>query len=163
MNHKNLHETTMRKKYKTWNYGTSNVHLNNPIALIEQGQEALGMYYGTIGQEYNATNRHFKDSQPRMAFGMALARHIGDSLTADVLGKDRTTIVHYRRHHDVNLKNWDGYSTYYETAEYIIDTYFDGMAKVNRLAYIDKIVSKLLKEKQEIQSNLNGKLQVQDH
>jgi hypothetical protein len=157
-----MHNTTTKKMNKPWNYKSSDVNLTNPIALIEQGKEALGMYYETIGQEYNADERHFRHSQPRMALGMALTNHLGDTLTADILGKDRTTIIHYRRNHEANLKAWDGYSTFFETAEYIVNTYFDGMAKVNRINYIDKIINRLLQEKISIQSKINVKLQVQD-
>lgn len=125
------------------------------IALIEQGREALEMYYDTIGQEYNADDRQFKHSQPRMAFGMALTKHLGDSLSSEILKKDRTTVIHYKNNHEANMSGWDGYATFFETAEYVVDTYFDGMAKINRINYIDKLVSKLLQEKILIQSNIN--------
>lgn len=158
-----MHSKTTHAQNKSWKSGTSDVHLVTPITLIEQGKEALKMYYETIGQKYDANSRQFKDSQPRMAFGLALSRHIGDTLTADVINKDRTTIIHYKKSHDTNMFGWDGYDTYYETAEYVVSTYFDGMAKVNRIKYIDKIINKLLREKQSIQSKLNEQLQVQDH
>jgi len=154
---------TTQTRNKSWSSAGSDVHLVTPITLIEQGKEALEMYYKTIGQKYDADSRHFKHSQPRMAFGLALSRHIGDTLTADVIQKDRTTVIHYKKSHDANMFGWDGYDTYYETAEYVVNTYFDGMAKINRIEYIDKIVNKLLKEKLSIQSKLNEQLQVQDH
>ena len=158
-----MHVKTTQTRNKSWSSAGSDVHLVTPITLIEQGKEALEMYYKTIGQKYDADSRHFKHSQPRMAFGLALSRHIGDTLTADVIQKDRTTVIHYKKSHDANMFGWDGYDTYYETAEYVVNTYFDGMAKVNRIEYIDKIVNKLLKEKLSIQSKLNEQLQVQDH
>ena len=113
------------------------------------------MYCEAIGIDYTSYDRHFKQTQPRMAFGVALTKHIGDSLTADVLGKDRTTIIHYRRKHENNLDWWDGYETMFETAEYIIDSYFNEMAKVNRIEYIDEMIKKLVKEKNSVQSQIN--------
>lgn len=127
----------------------------SPFNLIEQGKDALNLFYQTIGQDYNSSDRHFRHSQPRMAFGRALTRHIGDSLTSDVLDKDRTTIIHYKRTHDSNLSNWDGYATLYETAEYIVDSYFEESAKLNRIEHIDKMIRKLILEKHLIQSKLN--------
>tara|TARA_A100001391_G_C4850926_1_gene219697 strand:- start:44 stop:484 length:441 start_codon:yes stop_codon:yes gene_type:complete len=135
----------------------------NPLALIEQGKEARNIYYDSIGQEFSPTDRQFKNSQPRIAIGVALSRHIGDSLTADVLHKDRTTIIHYKKTHDANLKNWDGYALLSETAEYIVNSYFEGAAKLDRLQYIDKTVNELLKEKLQIQTQLHEQLQIQDH
>lgn len=137
--------------------------LRNPISLIEQGHEARDVFYDTIGYEYNADDRQVRHAQPRIAFGNALTKVIGNTLTADVLGKDRTTLVHYRKTHDTNMKSWDGYATFYETAEYIVTSYFNGSAKIDRLKYIDKMVNKLLKEKLQIQSQLNEQLQIQDH
>lgn len=128
---------------------------NNPLTLIEQGNEALRMYCGAIGLDYTSDDRHFIQTQPRMAFGVALTKHIGDSLTSQVLGKDRTTIIHYKRKHESNLDWWDGYETMFETAEYIVDTYFNEMAKVNRIDYIDNMIQKLVQEKSSIQSKLN--------
>lgn len=113
------------------------------------------MYCDAIGLDYTSEDRHFKQTQPRMAFGVALTKHIGDSLTADVLGKDRTTIIHYRRKHENNLDWWGGYETMFETAEYVVDTYFNEMAKVNRIDYIDNMIQKLVQEKSSIQSKLN--------
>jgi len=153
----------MENTNKAWRYQVQELHLNNPIALLSQGKEAKDMYYDTIGQKFNADSRNYVHSQPRMALGMALTKHLNDSLAAEILGKDRTTIIHYKTNHKSNLELWNGYDTYYETAQYIVDTYFDGMAKVNRVKYIDKIVNRLLKEKLNIQSQFNEQLQVQDH
>ena len=127
----------------------------NPIKLIDQGREALRMYYEAIGQEYNANDRHFKHSQPRMALGVALSRRIGDSLTGEVLSKDRTTIIHHKNTHDSNLSGWDGYATFFETAEHVVNTYFDESAKLNRIEYIDKMIRKFILEKHAIQSTLH--------
>ena len=70
---------------------------SNPLALIEQGKEARNIYYDSIGQHFSPTDRKFKNSQPRIAIGVALANKIGDSLTSEVLHKDRTTIIHYKK------------------------------------------------------------------
>ena len=113
------------------------------------------MYCEAIGLDYTSGDRHLIQTQPRMAFGVALTKHIGDSLTSDVLGKDRTTIIHYRRKHENNLDWWDGYETMFETAEYVVNSYFNEMAKVNRVEYIDKMIQKLVQEKQSVQSKFN--------
>jgi hypothetical protein len=137
--------------------------LQNPITLIEQGCTARDVFYDTIGYEYDADDRQVKHAQPRSAFGNALTKVIGDTLTADVLGKDRTTVIHYKRTHESNMEGWDGYATFYETAEYIVNSYFNGSAKIDRIRYIDKMVNKLLMEKIQIQSQINEQLQIQDH
>jgi len=136
---------------------------SNPLDLIEQGKEVRNVYYDSIGQEFNSTDRHFKNSQPRFAIGVAISKHIGNSLAGDVLGKDRTTLIHYNKTHKANLEGWDGYKLFYETAEHVADSYFLGTAKIDRIEYIDKTVNRLLKEKLQIQSQLNEQLQIQDH
>ena len=62
------------------------------------------MYYDTIGQEFNADSRNYVHSQPRMALGMALSKHLNDSLAGEILGKDRTTIIHYKTNHRATSK-----------------------------------------------------------
>lgn len=128
---------------------------SNPLTLIDYGREALNLYVKTIGVEYNSKARHFKHTQPRIAFGVALTKHIGDSLTSDVLEKDRTTIIHYKRKHADNMELWDGYDTLFETAKYIIDSYFSETAKLDRIAYIDRMIRQMVEEKKSIQSNTN--------
>ena len=128
---------------------------SNPLTLIDYGREALNLYVKTIGVEYNSKARHFKHTQPRIAFGVALTKHIGDSLTSDVLEKDRTTIIHYKRKHADNMHLWDGYDTLFETAQYIVDSYFSETAKLDRIAYIDRMIQQMVEEKKSIQSNTN--------
>lgn len=128
---------------------------SNPLTLIDYGREALNLYVKTIGVEYKSKARHFKHTQPRIAFGVALTKHIGDSLTSDVLEKDRTTIIHYKRKHADNMELWDGYDTLFETAQYIVDSYFSETAKLDRIAYIDRMIRQMVEEKKSIQSNTN--------
>ena len=128
---------------------------SNPLTLIDYGREALNLYVKTIGVEYNSKARDFKQTQPRIAFGVALTKHIGDSLTSDVLEKDRTTIIHYKRKHADNMELWDGYDTLFETAKYIVDSYFSETAKLDRIAYIDRMIRQMVEEKKSIQSNTN--------
>ena len=128
---------------------------SNPLTLIDYGREALNLYVKTIGVEYNSKARDFKQTQPRIAFGVALTKHIGDSLTSDVLEKDRTTIIHYKRKHADNMELWDGYDTLFETAQYIVDSYFSETAKLDRIAYIDRMIRQMVEEKKSIQSNTN--------
>ena len=142
---------------------SSSRKFTNPLSLIEQGKVARNVYYDSIGQEFNPTDRKFKNSQPRIAVGVALAKQIGDSLTAEVLDKDRTTIIHYKKTHKANLENWDGYAMLYETAKYVVNSYMMGEAKLDRVKYIDDTITRLLKEKKSIQSQLHEQLQIQDH
>ena len=115
----------------------------------------MEMYYKAIGMEYEPENRLLLHTQPRCAFGVALSKHLGDALVGHVMDKDRTTIIHYRRKHDANILHWPGYDTFYETAEYIVDSYLNEMAKADRMAYIDSMIVKMVQEKVSIQSQIN--------
>ena len=148
---KNVENTTTYRKF------------TNPLTLIEQAVQARNVYYDSIGQSFESTSRDHRHAQPRIAFGAALSKHIGDSLTGDVLDKDRTTIIHYKKTHAANLVNWDGYAAFFETAEYILDSYFEGLGKIERIQYIDKMIKQLLTEKLLIQNSINEQLQIQDH
>jgi hypothetical protein len=139
---------------RTWKVEDNEVPLFSTVSFLDQGLEAFKMYYDTIGQKHEPTSRLYEHSQPRMALGAALTEHLSDTLVAKILEKDRTTIIHYRKTHNDNLKLWHGYSMYYETAKYICDTYFKKMARQNRIEYIDNLIGKLTQEKLSIQSNV---------
>lgn len=113
------------------------------------------MYYKAVGMEYEPSSRLLLHTQPRCAFGVALSKYLGDALVGHVMDKDRTTIIHYRKKHDTNLIHWQGYDTFYETAEYICDSYLNEMAKADRMAYIDSMIIKMVQEKVSIQSTIN--------
>lgn len=129
--------------------------MHNQTTLLQQGQECLRMFYEAIGTENKPNERQFKYTAPRFALGVALTKHLGDSMTSEVLQKDRTTIIHYKRRHEQNLMWWDGYAVLYETATRVCDSYLSQMAKVNRAQYIDDMINQLLKEKLNIQSSIN--------
>ena len=139
---------------RTWKVEDNEVPLFSTVSFLDQGREAFKMYYDTIGQKHEPTSRLYEHSQPRMALGAALSEHLSDTLVAKILEKDRTTVIHYRKTHNDNLKLWHGYSMYYETAKHICDTYFKKMAQKNRIEYIDNLIGKLTQETLSIQSNV---------
>ena len=53
------------------------------------------------------------------------------------------------------MELWDGYDTLFETAKYIVDSYFSETAKLDRIAYIDRMIRQMVEEKKSIQSNTN--------
>ena len=138
----------------TWKIENNEVPLFSTVNFLDQGREAFKMYYDTIGQKHEPTSRLYEHSQPRMALGAALSEHLSDTLVAKILEKDRTTIIHYRKMHETNMHGWGGYDKYFDIAKYICDSYFNKMAQVNRVEYIDALIDKLTQEKLSIQSNV---------
>lgn len=110
------------------------------------------MYYDAIGQPEVQKSRLWRDTIPRTAIGVALARQVGDVVTGEVLGKDRTTVIHYRKRHATNMRYWETYPDYFETASHIVAAYMGEMAKVARMAAIDDKIKQLVKQKSLIQS-----------
>ena len=113
------------------------------------------MYYEAVGQKYIPEDRAFKHSMPRCAIGVALSKYVGDSITAAALEKDRTTVIHYKRRHAQNMMYWDGYEELFEMAEHVVDSYLNEMAKLDRMAHLDKMINQFVKEKTQIQSTIN--------
>ena len=113
----------------------------NPNGLVADGIKARNIYYDSIGLSYQPVGRGTMYSQPRQAFGVALSKRIGYALTAKVLEKDRTTLNHYGKCHEVNLESWDGYAQVYDNAKYVVDTLFDGSTKTYSIYLINGKVS----------------------
>lgn len=123
--------------------------------LLDQSKHAVDMFYDTLGLQNEPEKRHAKYLLPRQAMGVALSKVVGDSIAAHALEKERTTIIHYRRKHDINMAWAEGYDTLFETATYIVDTYMNEAAKVDRIRYIDNAIKLLINEKEKIQSTTN--------
>lgn len=123
--------------------------------LLDQSKNAVDMFYDTLGLPNEPEKRHAKYLLPRQAMGVALSNYVGDSIAAHALEKDRTTIIHYRRKHEISMAWAEGYDTLFETATYIVNTYMDDAAKVDRMRYIDNAIKLLLTEKEKIQSSIN--------
>jgi len=123
--------------------------------LIDQSKHAVDMYYETLGLPNEPEKRHAKYLLPRQAMGVALSKYVGDSIAAHALEKERTTIIHYRRKHEINMAWAEGYDTLFENATYIVNTYMNDAAKVDRIRYIDNTIKLLLTEKEKIQSNIH--------
>ena len=134
-----------------------------PTTIVEEGIQAANLFYDSIGQSWNKTERTMEHTMPRMAIGVALAKRIGYPLTAKVLDKDRSTLNHYGNIHERNLVSWDGYEELYEIADHVVTTHFDGYQKLERLEYINAKVGELLTEKFLIQTSLYEQLQIQNH
>lgn len=112
----------------------------------------MNIYYSAIGQKHIRKSRLWRDTIPRTAIGVALARRVGDVVTGQILGKDRTTVIHYRKKHESNMRYWTTYPEYFETASHIVDSYLGEMAKAARLEAIDRKINQLVKQKTLIQS-----------
>ena len=50
------------------------------------------------------------------------SERVGDVVTGQILGKDRTTVIHYRKKHESNMRYWTTYPEYFETASHIVDS-----------------------------------------
>ena len=121
-------------------------------SLIQQARNCVDMFYQSLGQPYVKNERHLKHTIPRCAIGVALARAVGDVITGEVLGKDRTTVIHYRKKHEDNMRYWDTYPDYFETATHIITMYMGELAKAQRIEAIDRKIEQLVKQKSLINS-----------
>ena len=123
--------------------------------LISQAQHCVEVFFEVIGQPYEPHKRQRLHLVPRAAIGVALSRLVGDDIAGLALEKDRTTIIHYRHKHKTHMLYHEGYSTMFETAQNVVDSYMNEAAKADRILYIDNAIKLLMKEKEKIQSKLN--------
>ena len=121
-------------------------------SITSQALDCVNIYYSAIGQKHIRKSRLWRDTIPRTAIGVALARRVGDVVTGQILGKDRTTVIHYRKKHESNMRYWATYPEYFETASHIVESYLGEMAKAARLEAIDRKINQLVKQKTLIQS-----------
>jgi len=84
--------------------------------LIERAGEVVDLTYKVLDLE-KTNRRHNEQIQTRAAIGAALSEYMKPTHIAKAMGKDRTTVIHYNKQHDGNLKTWKGYAEKYEVAK----------------------------------------------
>ena len=67
-------------------------------------------------------SRQTSRAQTRAAVACALKKYFGQHPIARSLNINRSTISHYKRNHEANLKYWMGYSSKYLVAKDIADS-----------------------------------------
>lgn len=87
--------------------------------MIEQTREAVGDVYRALGM-IPMNSRKAEQVQIRAAIMSSLGRFMHDEMVAEVLGKDRTTVLHHRAKHATNMKMWKGYAETYKLAHGIL-------------------------------------------
>ena len=84
--------------------------------LIEKAGEVVDFTYKVL--EIEKTDRRDNEQvQVRAAIGTALSKYMKPRHVAKAMGKDRTTVIHYNKQHDGNLKTWKGYAEKYDVAK----------------------------------------------
>ncbi len=147
--------TSKKKSEKNLHKQKNLLKLQTTNNLIEQSEDCVRMFYESIGQQPEYKSRDFEYAMPRIAIGVAIAKRVGKTIAAKVMRKHRTTIHHHVMEHDTNIKGWDGYALFYETADYTVNSYMDNISHVNRMRYLDTMIQQFTKEKNKIQSNIH--------
>jgi hypothetical protein len=84
--------------------------------LIEKASEVVDLTYRVLNLE-KTDRRHDEQVQTRAAIGAALSEYMKPTHIAKAMNKDRTTVIHYNKQHDGNLKTWKGYAERYDVAK----------------------------------------------
>ena len=84
--------------------------------LIKKASEVVDLTYKIL--EIEKTDRRNNDQvQTRAAIGAALSEYMKPTHIAKAMDRDRTTVMHYKKQHDGNLKTWRGYADRYDVAK----------------------------------------------
>lgn len=84
--------------------------------LIKKASEVVDLTYKIL--EIEKTDRRNNDQvQTRAAIGAALSEYMKPTHIAKAMDRDRTTVMHYKKQHDGNLKTWRGYAERYDVAK----------------------------------------------
>lgn len=114
--------------------------------MIENAEIAVAEVYSTLGMA-PTTSREEEHVMVRAAIGATLCRYMSDANAGKVLGKDRTTVTHYKRNHDNNMTQWIGYSDVYAVAKNVISVSIDNSLLDGR---IQALKTRMLNHEQEI-------------
>ena len=112
-------------------------------------------FYEILGFDPNDENIPFqKRTQARSAIAMAMTRHVTQEEVAFHIGKHRSTLSHYKKHHDGNLECWEGYKEIYETAKFIADTDLASRRVEFKIKDVNRKIKFLMNEKRRLYKRL---------
>jgi len=104
--------------------------------LIEKASEVVDLTYKILGVE-KTDRRNNEQVQVRAAIGTALSEYMKPNHVAKAMGKDRTTVIHYNKQHDGNLKTWKGYAEKYDVAKDVARASMDEATRSYKVMLID--------------------------
>ena len=104
--------------------------------LIEKASEVMDLTYNILNIE-KTDRRNNEQVQVRAAIGTALSEYMKPTHVAKAMGKDRTTVIHYNKQHDGNLKTWKGYAEKYDVAKDVARASMDEATRSYKVMLID--------------------------
>jgi hypothetical protein len=104
--------------------------------LIEKASEVMDLTYNILNIE-KTDRRNNEQVQVRAAIGTALSEYMKPTHVAKAMGKDRTTVIHYNKQHDGNLKTWRGYAEKYDVAKDVARASMDEATRSYKVMLID--------------------------
>jgi hypothetical protein len=104
--------------------------------LIEKASEVMDLTYNILNIE-KTDRRNNEQVQVRAAIGTALSEYMKPTHVAKAMGKDRTTVIHYNKQHDGNLKTWRGYAEKYDVAKDVAKASMDEATRSYKVMLID--------------------------
>ena len=118
--------------------------------LIERAGEVVDFTYKVLGLE-KTDRRDNEQVQTRAAIGTALSEYIKPTHVAKAMGKDRTTVIHYNKQHDGNLKTWKGYAEKYDVAKDVAKTNMHHATISYKIKLIDSRIDEYYKRISELE------------
>jgi len=104
--------------------------------LIEKASEVVDLTYNILNIE-KTDRRNNEQVQIRAAIGKALSAYMKPAHVGKAMGKDRTTVIHYNKQHDGNLKTWRGYAEKYDVAKDVARASMDEATRSYKVMLID--------------------------
>lgn len=123
--------------------------------MNEQAKNAVAEVYSVL-QMAPTTSREDKHVMVRAAIGVALCDYMSDTAAGELIDKHRTTIKHFKRHHQRNLKQWIGYDDVYKLAKGIISITLDNSIVEGRIQGIKARIEEHEKEMATLQEALDA-------
>ena len=118
--------------------------------LIERAGEVVDLTYKVL--ELEKTDRRDNEQvQTRAAIGAALSEYIKPTHVGKAMGKDRTTVIHYNKQHDGNLKTWKGYAEKYDVAKDVAKMNMHYATVNYKVALIDSRIDEYYKRISELE------------
>jgi predicted DNA-binding protein YlxM (UPF0122 family) len=97
-----------------------------------------------------------KNVQRRAVVTVAMKPYCTHSEIGEVIQRDRTAVYHYLRHHEDNMKHWEGYAEMYYTVKPEIDDVLAEYSVKLKISEIENEITRLIQARDIVKAKLKA-------
>tara|TARA_R110000751_G_scaffold90683_1_gene177934 strand:- start:1618 stop:2025 length:408 start_codon:yes stop_codon:yes gene_type:complete len=118
---------------------------------------AIDRYYASVGIDRYDSSRKNQTSQARMALSNTLSMSgMSNDDISKIIGRHRTSVYHHLKHHNGEVKHWQGYNSKFEKCKMLVGGVFESAETESKLTLLELNKANLKDEIKSIEAKMKS-------